>query len=190
MDGSQSTYEEIEERPDLIVQLKRPKRMPGQSAMQMMIHLNNMAISWIGKTLAGKQSDDVNIKSTGKHACGAVAEMNDGKSVKGQFDAEDCHAEMDVIQNVLKKGYEISDIDSIQIEKQPCPRCAVILRVLDLSGKVTYKKVGQKDYPTWRFPSTYGKIDWAVKLDIHTKADRLDQQGELLTYFCTNKWWA
>lgn len=190
MDGAKRKQEEIEERPNKIVEVKRSRRTPGQSTIQMAIHRNTLAISWSGKTLAGKQNDNVTLKSKGKHACGALAGMSDGKSVKGEFDDDDCHAEMDVIQNVLKKGYEISDIVSIQIEKQPCPRCAVILRVLHLDNKVTYKKVGQKDYPTWRFPKTYGKIDWAVQLDIHTKADRPDQQSELLNYFRTNKWWA
>lgn len=161
----------------------------GLSTVQMDSAKNNLTISWSGLTLAGKQSDDVDIETEGTHSCGATAEMSDFKIVKGAFDSDDCHAEMDVLQKAIAAGYTLNDIVAIEIEKQPCPRCAVVLNKLHLNTLVKYKKVGQKDYPTWRYPNLGGGHNWAVTMGVSGYAARDDQQNTLLNYFRSHKWW-
>ena len=167
---------------------KRQRREIGLSTGQMDAEKNRLCRVWKGKRKAGTLDPELEIASKGGHTCGATAEMDDGESLSAEFDSEECHAEMNLLQKIMTEGYQLDAIESIAIEKEPCPRCAVILNVLDLSDKVTYKKEGQKDYPTWRFPELPG-TNWAVELDIHPTTTQVRQQETLKTYFQTNKWW-
>jgi hypothetical protein len=96
---------------------------------------------------------------------------------------------MDARDKVLSAGNALTDISTIEIEKEPCPRCAVVLNKLGLAGKVTYKEIGQKDYPTWRYPCAH-LVNWANVMGISAKVTHDDDKTLLLNHFYTQKWWS
>lgn len=155
-----------------------------------------LAVGWQGKAKAGAQDATLTLTSTGTHSCAARAESTDGQTLESEFDNEATHAEMGIVGRT-------EAIRSLQIEKEPCPRCAVVLNALGLSDRVTYKKSGQKDNPTWRFPATWeqAKISGLLGIDEYAASDAAprgtkrspgvtDADHQVLsTYFRTNKWW-
>lgn len=143
---------------------------------------------WKKNRKAGSLNADIKLESKKGHSCSAKAILRDGTEVTGAFDSEEFHAEMDLLDQVQASGNGLSDITSIEIEKEPCPRCAVVLSQLDLSGLVTYKKSGQKDYPTWRFPKIFGDKG-AGLLQVTSYVTDENDIGYLVKQFSTTKWW-
>lgn len=148
-----------------------------------------LGVVWKGLILAGKQDAEIDLESEGEHSCAARITLDDETVVDGVFSDKACHAEMDALKNVYTAGYTKENIELIEIEKQPCPRCAVVLNKLHLQNKVKYKTSGQKDYPTWRYPKLNDGHDWAVTMGVSQYAAKDAHQKILLGYFCTNKWW-
>jgi hypothetical protein len=169
---------------------RSPRDRSGLSSHQLDDAEITLGTGWRGLILAGKQDASVDIETEGEHSCGARATLDDGTTIDGFFDSDKCHAEMETLENVIAAGYTLANITLIEIEKQPCPRCAVVLNKLHLQNKVKYKTSGQKDYPTWRYPNLGAGHNWAVTMDVSGQASKASQQQTLLNYFRFNKWWA
>jgi len=139
---------------------------------------------WDDLTSAGTQDSDLEIASKGGHSCAAKGVLDDGTELTGTFDSDSYHAEMSLVAQAAGRTFS-----SIQIEKEPCPRCAVILNKLGLAGVVTYKKTGQKDYPTWRFPGEDQEdVSWAGVLGVESSIDDAAKR-DIMKRFRTTKWW-
>jgi ribosomal protein S18 acetylase RimI-like enzyme len=166
----------------------RPQRNPRMTITQLETVFNSLAEGWSKDIGAGTLDATIGLQSVGQVACSAQAVLSDGVVVPGKFDSEEFHAEMDLLDQIKAAGKGIADIHSIQIEKQPCPRCAVVLSQLDLASKVTYKKSGQKDYPTWRFPTIFSDGGASV-LGVAGEVSDPHDVEELIKWFRTKKWW-
>jgi hypothetical protein len=162
-------------------------RMARKTATQLDAVKRTLASGWSATKKAGAIDDQIDIASTGTHSCGARVTLNNGNIYKGAFDSDGLHAEMDALEKLVTAGEQLANITSIEIEKEPCPRCAVALNGLALAGVVRYKALGQKDYPTWRYPSV--GVIWSIQLGIGAQVSHDADVQELLTYFQTNKWW-
>lgn len=68
--------------------------------------------------------------------CDAKITLTDGTIIEGKYKNNSYHAEMDALVKVLK----LDDIKMIEITSPPCPRCAVVLEILNLSTKVFCKE--------------------------------------------------
>jgi len=147
-------------------------------------------VSKIWEKLINAGTKDANLVFVAQqgHNCAARGVAN-GNAYTGKFHSDDMHAEMDLLANIYAGEKSISKITSIEIAKEPCPRCAVVLRSLGLNGIVKYKNSGQKDYPTWRPPDLGDDVSWEEMLGI----TELDYSAETVTYlikyFATNKFW-
>jgi hypothetical protein len=185
--------EEEEKRQESKCQ--RLSRSPRLTQVQLDEAKSQLQVQWSSLRSAGKLKSDISLESSSPHGCLAEAKLADGSLVKSKFNSDDCHAEMNLLEEVWCEVQTLNTIESIEIEKQPCPRCAVVLRKLNLADLVKYKKTGQKDYPTWRYPDI-PTVNWAVAMginDVKLRDGRKvhDQRDidELLDYFRTHKWW-
>jgi hypothetical protein len=142
---------------------------------------------WARRTSAGTKNANLVFAAQGGHSCSARGTAN-GTAYTGEFDSDGMHAEMDLITNIYAGENSLAGITSIEIEKEPCPRCAVVLRSLGLSGFVQYKNSGQKDYPTWRTPNL-GTVSWEEMLGIADSDYPEEVVTHLTKYFATNKFW-
>jgi hypothetical protein len=150
-----------------------------------------LAKVWKAQIKAGSKDASITLESKGEKGCAAEVVYRIGyaapDSVKGAFDSDGCHGEMDALQNYYKEG-KPGIFECLRIETEPCPRCAVVLNRLRLSAATFYKDSGGfKDYPTWRFPDTGD--NWAVVMGIAAVASDPKDQEELLKAFATTKWW-
>ena len=151
-----------------------------------------LANEWIHDRYAGTMDEDLEFEGRGGHTCGAriTARKDRGRivSFEGEFDSDGCHAEMDALAAVFEGGYERKHILSIEIEKAPCPRCAVVLNKLGLSDRVTYKSETVKSqYPTWTYPEI--GVNWPKKMGIDRHAPDEADQDTLLNFFHSQEWW-
>lgn len=146
---------------------------------------------WKSRSKAGSQADN-DLESEDTHGCSSRATLTDGRVLTGTFSSEECHAEMDVVGKLLvvSGGRNPAGlVRTFEIEKEPCPRCAVVLNMLGLAGLVTYKNSGQKDYPTWRFPDAIDRSTQWVILQAGTASEDERDKDEIVTKFRTQKWW-
>ena len=148
---------------------------------------NKVVLFWKTKIRAGTLDANLVFNGQGGHSCAARGTAN-GHAYTGNFHSDDLHAEMDLIENIYAGEGSLAGITSIEIEKEPCPRCAVLLNCLNLSGVVTYKKSGQKDYPTWRFPNL-DPTSWEEMLGIENDDYPEEAVIELASYFKSSKFW-
>ena len=168
----------------------RPRRNPGLAGRLDEVR-SALAGTWAAEISAGALNKEIDITTVGPHSCGAritVARADGTKErIAGAFDSDRLHAEMDALEKLIESRRSLADIELIEIEKEPCPRCAVVLNRLKLAGKVRYKAAGQRDYPTWRFPDL--RENWSTVLGISTLAANAGDQEALKAFFQTHKWW-
>ena len=169
----------------------RPKRTPRMTALQLQETFAGLAKVWQAQIKAGSKDASIALESKGEKGCAAEVLYRIGyaapDAVKGAFDSDGCHAEMDALQNYAKAG-KPGIFEMLRIETEPCPRCAVVLNRLGLSAGTFYKDAGGfKDYPTWRFPDT--GHNWAMIMGISAVASHPEDQTDLLKLFASQKWW-
>lgn len=181
---------------------KKSKRSPRLTKEQMDQAKLALSNEWKSKIKAGTL--DVSIKKLGAGAdekskvqksCSArivYTRMDDQETedIEGAFNSNAFHAEMDALTNFYRENLEKIRLATlrIEIETQPCTRCAVVLNKLNLSRFVFYKKIGGFiDYPTWRFPDI--EVIWSDQLGISEHAVHEADKQELKNFFATNKWW-
>ncbi|MFL6232053.1 MAG: hypothetical protein ACJ76N_02880 [Thermoanaerobaculia bacterium] len=174
-------------------------RNAGRGIAGMILAEAALASSWRTKTGTGTRDNGLVFVSAGGHTCAARIRLagegggggggGEPEPIAGTFHSDRLHAEMDALQTLVRGGRTLAAIAVIEIEKQPCPRCAVALDVLGLAAKVRYKTPGQKDYPTWRFPDLGEACDWTALLGISGRARNRRDQEALKEYFQTQKWW-
>jgi|GEM_PF-3232427 len=173
----------------------RSKRTPGLTGKDLEKVQQKLSAGWAKLINAGTlDSNLVFAPSKGERSCAAriVYTRADGQTpepVTGNFSSEHCHAEMDALNSFYKtlRNVALTSV-RLEIETQPCPRCAVVLNLL-WTHPVTYKKEGGfKDYPSWRYPANVSN-DWAATMGISAYTTHAVAQQNLLNYFCTQKWW-
>lgn len=174
-----------------VADIPRPRRTPRMTELQLQQAFAELAKVWKAQIKAGSKDASIALESKGEKGCAAEVVYRIGyaapDTVKGSFDSDGCHAEMDALQNYAKEG-KPGIFELLRIETEPCPRCAVVLNRLRLSAGTYYKDAGGfKDYPTWRFPDTGD--DWAAVMGISAVAPNADDQQALLKLFATIKWW-
>ncbi len=170
----------------------QPTRVTRMVASQVDTAFSTLASAWKKQIKAGSHNSSVDLTSSGKHSCAARLTYRIGyaapDAIEGTFDSDGCHAEMSALQNYAKLG-KPGIFELMQIETQPCPRCAVVLNRLGLAAGVYYKDSGgYKDYPTWRFPEI--GVNWAVVMGVADVASHEQDQKELLGKFASSKWWS
>jgi hypothetical protein len=136
------------------------------------------------KARAGRENPALELASPGNHGCSARIIMNDGRIYSGKYGAA-AHAEMEALKKVPVRDY--ARIERIEIEKEPCPRCAFVLNKLRLAGKVTYKVKGQKNNAGWLPP--WGAARWNDFLGLAGLAKDPGAQRTISLYFASEDWW-
>lgn len=180
--GSGRAVQRAEEAPRRVSSRKKKVSQSGVDVIK-----SAVIPIWQGLTKAGTKDGNLVFAAQGGHNCAARGTAN-GNPYQGRFVSDEYHAEMDLLANIYAGEQTLAGITSIEIEKEPCPRCAVVLRSLGLSGVVTYKKSGQKDYPTWRFPDL-GGTSWEEMLGIADADYDEAVVVELASYFRSHKFW-
>lgn len=141
------------------------------------------------------KADSAGDSSSGKKeqfACWAVGYREDTSSeFWGEFKGS-LHAEMAVLEKMKAAGFDPKELIRLDIETEPCPRCAVVLNALKLSDRVTYGKVGKKKaYPTWQFPNQLLKDAYEL---LNLEQAGLPDDGKLtmtaVNHLTTQEWWA
>jgi pyrimidine deaminase RibD-like protein len=80
------------------------------------------------KGLLAKTTDE-------KYAVGAKVYDDDGDVIgKGEYE-NDAHAELNALEDALRRGYSLGDVAVIKVTKGCCRRCAVIMKMLGLADK-------------------------------------------------------
>lgn len=72
--------------------------------------------------------------TAGQGACNAKVTLANKQIFNGSYKAEEYHAEMKALKDA--GTMDPSKISRIDISSEPCPRCAVVLELKGLSGKV------------------------------------------------------
>lgn len=180
--GPSATVQAMNERP------QRVRKMPQEEIYKLFWSL---AETWKTQIVAGTKSSTISLNSGGGHACSALGTWDSSSqdTIGGQFSSDHMHAEMDVLDKIYQEA-TASELLKLEIETQPCPRCAVILNRLGIGNKVTYKKEGGfKDYPTWRPPDLWlGETGTAELLGVPANVDD-DAKKTILKLFGSQKWW-
>jgi hypothetical protein len=169
------------QRAEAVRKSTRVKDVPADTILQDVIPI------WAKSINAGTLDTDLVFDSQGGHSCLARGRTKKKKSgYDGAFGNR--HAEMDLITTIYAQEKSLAGITSIEIEKQPCPRCAVVLNALGLSQFVKYMQSSKKDYPTWA-PPDLGDVSWEEMLGIETKGYSAKNVEYLMAYFQANKFW-
>lgn len=188
-DDDEEEQDDSEDDYDRPIAQRRPKRAQGLSDSGLDSAKRALERDWVNWIKAGKLDATVKFKPKGGHTCGAKITIKNGKVFKGEFKSDYFHAEMDALNALASHGGSLANIRKIEIEKQPCPRCAVALNKLGLSSKVTYGQVSKKDYPTWRFPDLGAAVNWADSMGVSAFTTKEAHQEALLLHFRSQKWW-
>lgn len=154
---------------------------------------------WKLKFHAGSADPTIDLETTGVHGCGArlTYRVGKGRRIIETNYAGGNHAEMQAINELLRAGYQTDAIISIEIEKEPCTRCAAVLNCLNLGDNVTYKtaRPSDKDHAGWIMPASWN-FDYIMDVTTTLAASALGNLAvtsgdvqEFRSFFCGQRWW-
>lgn len=127
------------------------------------------------------------LPTAGQGACNATVTLTSGQTFNGSYEPEGYHAEMDALRNA--GTMDPATISRIDISSEPCPRCAVVLELKGLSGKVYTNGTTSTTSASGNWPISNGQelVDIITPSTV-TAAEKEHYGESIFRYFQSAGW--